>query len=734
MTSTYINYKVYAQDIQRTLKRTAAEPQVEREAAYYKDHIGKIKSVDEFLKNDRVYRYAMRAGGLTDMIDAKAFMRKVLTSDLTDPKSFARMLADTRYQNFAAAFNFTSTGSVLADPILAQSDDQENETIGLYSAARVRAGQSASTEVAAYRTQIATVTTVDDFLANSRLVDVALKAVGLTPGAADPALLRNVLTSDLTDPGSMANQKGGAYLALAKAFGFAADGSAPAGGPQSQAQIGTIVLGYYDVMGAGSSPPAAAFRTEQYRAFVPTVTSLDDLLGNEQALTVIKTAYGLDPSIQPAFFDALFTSDLTDPDSFANTFENGAYKPIVQAFKFQPDGSLPAGVVAQDDAQITTVVDAYMTRYDTAAQAQDRSATTYYKSRMLAKVGDAVGLRSVDELLNNAKLYDYVMTAYDLDPATESRTVIRKVLTSDFADPASFANRSGNPKYRTLAAAFNFAADGKTTSAHAAQIGRDELALIRRYNAAIASNGTTAEKQNLKAANTYYDQVVTAVDTVDQLLADKKVVTYILRAYGLETANVSIATLKQVLTSDPLDPKSAAAKLGDPRYREIAAAFNFDSAGNVKRVPASEVQSRTDMLKTADQFLYQTMETNAGASSEGVRLSLYFRRKAPGLASAYSILADKALIEVTRTALGLPASMSNLAIETQAALIDTKLKVADLKDPTKLDKFIARFGAMYDLAQSQAAQGSSPALALFSRSTSATLGFDSSLISRLQQV
>lgn len=68
-----------------------------------------MKTVDEFLKNDRLYQYAMKAYGLEDMIYAEAFMKKVLESNPTDANSFANKLTDKRYRDFAAAFSFTSS-------------------------------------------------------------------------------------------------------------------------------------------------------------------------------------------------------------------------------------------------------------------------------------------------------------------------------------------------------------------------------------------------------------------------------------------------------------------------------------------------------------------------------------------------------------------------------------------------------------------------------------------------
>jgi Protein of unknown function (DUF1217) len=63
--------------------------------------------------------------GLEDMAYAKAFMEKVLQSDLSDSKSFANTLIDERYRDFAAAFSFGGETKV------AQSNSQTDDMIGL---------------------------------------------------------------------------------------------------------------------------------------------------------------------------------------------------------------------------------------------------------------------------------------------------------------------------------------------------------------------------------------------------------------------------------------------------------------------------------------------------------------------------------------------------------------------------------------------------------------------------
>ena len=106
MVTTYLSYNLINRDMAKSLKQVAADPIVTRDAAYYKANIGKVKNADDLLGDYRLYSYAMKAYGLEDMTYAKAFMKKVLESDLTDTNSFANKLTDSKYKVFAASFNF----------------------------------------------------------------------------------------------------------------------------------------------------------------------------------------------------------------------------------------------------------------------------------------------------------------------------------------------------------------------------------------------------------------------------------------------------------------------------------------------------------------------------------------------------------------------------------------------------------------------------------------------------
>ena len=129
-----------------------------------------------------------------------------------------------------------------------------------------------------------------------------------------------------------------------------------------------------------------------------------------------------------------------------------------------------------------------------------------------------------------------------------------------------------------------------------------------------------------------------------------------------------------------------------------------------------------------EAYLRQTLESDAGDEDTGVRLALYFARKAPTLISAYDILGDSALSQVVNTVIGLPTTSSattSEALSNRAALIARKIDFASFQDPAKVDAFVRRFAAIWD---SQNNTASAPVLALFANSTS----IDAETLSNLQ--
>jgi hypothetical protein len=85
-------------------------PILQQQTDDYLKQIVDVKSIDDFLKNDSVYTYAMKAFGLDAKLGDKDFMRKILEGGVSDPDSFANQQTNKNYAAFAAAFDFSTHG------------------------------------------------------------------------------------------------------------------------------------------------------------------------------------------------------------------------------------------------------------------------------------------------------------------------------------------------------------------------------------------------------------------------------------------------------------------------------------------------------------------------------------------------------------------------------------------------------------------------------------------------
>jgi hypothetical protein len=110
--------------LQTTLTRQeeihSLTPEISRDVEYFKENIGSIKNLDDFMGDRRILKVALNAFGLGDEIDKGAFVRKVLEEGTEDSSSFANRLANTDYIAMAETFNFTEGDLSLSDSVIDQ--------------------------------------------------------------------------------------------------------------------------------------------------------------------------------------------------------------------------------------------------------------------------------------------------------------------------------------------------------------------------------------------------------------------------------------------------------------------------------------------------------------------------------------------------------------------------------------------------------------------------------------
>ena len=203
----------------------------------------------------------------------------------------------------------------------------------------------------------------------------------------------------------------------------------------------------------------------------------------------------------------------------------------------------------------------------------------------------------------------------------------------------------------------------------------------------------------------YYLATIGKIKTIEDFLANDRVFSYAMKAFGLKDMIYAKAFVKKVLTDGIDSANSFTNQLTDPRFKELATAFNFKSLGTT-----TTIFERTQK-GVVDKYLQVQLEEQAGSSNEGVRLALYFRRKAADITSAYSILGDSALYKVAQVALGLTASSNANNLDMQAEIIKNKIDLENLDDPAVLNKFLTRFTTLWEV-QNGTAAATAPALTI----------------------
>jgi hypothetical protein len=204
----------------------------------------------------------------------------------------------------------------------------------------------------------------------------------------------------------------------------------------------------------------------------------------------------------------------------------------------------------------------------------------------------------------------------------------------------------------------------------------------------------------------YYMATIGKIKTIGDFLANDRVFAYAMKAFGLKDMIYAKAFVKKVLTDGIDSANSFTNQLTDPRFKELATAFNFKSLGTT-----TTIFERTQK-GVVDKYLQVQLEEQAGSTNEGVRLALYFRRKAPDITTAYSILGDSALYKVAQVALGLSPSSNANNLDMQAEIIKNKIDLEHLDDPAVLNKFLTRFTTLWEVKNGTAA-ATAPALTIF---------------------
>lgn len=171
-------FRLYTANFERSVKTISETPLVERETAYYMENIGKVKSIDDFMADRRLYGYAMNAYGLGEMEYARAFIKKILEGGIDDPDSLANRLTDRRYLEFVEDFNFARYGETTTS--FSRTQEGTVEKYYLQTMELEAGAQNEGARLALYfQRKVDAIETAADILGDRALLQVVQTATGL---------------------------------------------------------------------------------------------------------------------------------------------------------------------------------------------------------------------------------------------------------------------------------------------------------------------------------------------------------------------------------------------------------------------------------------------------------------------------------------------------------------------------------------------------------------------------
>lgn len=220
-------------------------------------------------------------------------------------------------------------------------------------------------------------------------------------------------------------------------------------------------------------------------------------------------------------------------------------------------------------------------------------------------------------------------------------------------------------------------------------------------------DATAARQQEMIAAEPrharaieHFRSAIKEVETVDQLMEDYELYSFVMRAFDLEDQIFGKAMIEQALKSNIEDKDALINKLTDPRIKEMYTELGFgeNGVGNLNTV----LRSWRDGM--VERYVDTRFVTDQAEQNEAVGVALEFRRRAAGIEGPFDILKDPDMGQFFRRVLGLPDAIVQLDIDRQAEEITARYDLEKLKDPEEVERLVTRYLAISEALDGTATQ------------------------------
>ena len=428
-----------------------------------------------------------------------------------------------KLQKTAEANASADSADSQAEKLAAQIRDADNVAIRARNAQYKQINAQVENDQNYFQNRVATATTVDELINDDRFLKVIAYANGFGDMyASNPQHLRDILTSDLNDPNSVARQGTVQELELAKKYNFGA--------------TGTLTDTDGNTVGLDADGNIVNDGT--------VTTALPAGLAKLRNITVNTNGYAqLDPGSSLIIAGDIATTD-------ANAYGKAQSKALLEE-ETAPETTDTGYEYDSEDYQ------RYIKRTDV------QSDVEYFTEN----IGS---IKSEDDLFKNTRLLNFILKAYDLESDEQYPGKVRKIVDSDLTDVNSLANRFTDTRYQTLTKDLDFFNSGITTLTSQSTID----SIVSKYQQTSYEQYLDDQAPGVRVAIEFERRMPDVTSTV-QVLGDsvlREVITkanYIPDEMAYQDTDAQVATIEKKVDVTSLAGDSTAIEKMVERYLAI---------------------------------------------------------------------------------------------------------------------------------------------------------------------
>lgn len=538
---------------------------------------------------------------------------------------------------------FLATTGVAGYRALDRTKEQQLETL--------RKDPETAASIKYFEENIGKVRNAAELVADRRLLEVAMIAYGLETELDKGALITRALEEGVESEDAFANRLSDPrWVAFSRDFGF---GSTSAGYEVSSFQA-AVELSFRPRLTPKPAISEDAF--VGYRAGVASITSVDALLAEKTTLDVLLKSFGLE---RDAYTDAHFhalaagTGDMTGldyADSLPDPATRAAWRSVATALA-ELEAPSPATVPRLQVAVEKNLGLNGVNLVDSQATA-DASSTKISEDDLEYFKATVESITTSDAFVNDARLSKVAMVAFGLDPSSVSSADLKAMVDSAAAGDLSVAQEQGVGAWAAFASAVGATLNGETAS-HLEYSIEVQLGVSRLETPPTAPETPEIDQAELD----YFKSKIGSIANAADLVADERLLTVALTAFGLENEGKSTDYIKSILEEDAYGEAAFVNLLSDDRWARFAKAFQPSPDGGVS--------------PSIMQYAIEERLIERGAPAEDLEtVRANFRL----IDSNLDLILFPDLMQVTISAFGLPKDTYGNSFFTSALISDPNNK------------------------------------------------------------